>query len=138
MNIQSNTIELFPSRNSSLAIHALTALCATGGVILIIAFVMHARERQRLHLVDRPGTTIGAVGAMLSHTSGPSARQSGHPDLFLDLLRPQDTIKDVKAKLENKQFRLNPNTGALEMRGDVTDEMYPLAPWSDEDDLSMY
>jgi hypothetical protein len=63
---------------------------------------------------------------MLSHTSNLSARKSEHPGLFIDLLSPRDTIDQVETTLKNKLFRLNPETGAVEMQGDVTDEMYGL------------
>lgn len=124
-------------------VHALATLCAVSGLILLAVFIFHAVERKYLHLVDRPGT-IGVVGAMLASdygaTSANSRRASysrsltmspppGGPQVLtgssiLALLHPNDTNKEVQEKLKNKRFRLNRETGALEMEGDASDEMH--------------
>lgn len=88
-------------------------------------FVQHERERQPLFLADRPGTTIGAVGAMLSHgLSDGQLPIHQQPNSLVGLLRPWDTNEEVQAKLEKKRFRLNPITGAVEIQNDVGDEKH--------------
>lgn len=118
-------------------VHALAILCAVSGLILLAVFISHAVERKYLHLVDRPGT-IGVVGAMLASgygTAGAESRRAsysrslnmspppgGRPVLtgssILALLHPNDSNKEVEEKLKNKRFRLNRETGALEMEDD--------------------
>ncbi|KAF8318773.1 hypothetical protein DL93DRAFT_345472 [Clavulina sp. PMI_390] len=90
------------------AIHTLAVLCLLSGFLFAFAFVLHARQRKPLHLVDRPGGTIGAVAAMLSERSS-----------FIGLLTPHDTGKDVERKLEGKTFGLNPRTGAVELQEEL-------------------
>lgn len=111
---------LGPFNISAPAIHVLAVLCALSGLILAFVFVLHERERQPLFLVDRPGTTIGAVSAMLSPgSSGGQFSIQQQPNSFVGLLRPWDTNDEVEAKLKNVRFGLNPSTGAVEIQHDV-------------------
>ncbi|KAF8318775.1 hypothetical protein DL93DRAFT_2153686 [Clavulina sp. PMI_390] len=90
------------------SVHSLAILCILSGLLFAFAFVIHARERRGLYLVDRPGTTVGAVAAMLSDRSS-----------FISFLTPLDTMKDIDRKLEGKTFGLNPHTGAIEFQEEV-------------------
>lgn len=112
--------------SSDPAIHALAMLCLVSGIILAVVQVMHYRARRPLYLIDRPGTTIGAVGAMLSQGASAPRTPGGfhdNPHSFIALLDPRDTNDDVEEKLKNKRFRLNPHSGTVELESDVSDEM---------------
>lgn len=125
-------------------VHALAGLCVVSGLILLAGFRLHAQERKALHLVDRPGT-IGVVGAMLSSNHDSTGIQSRHSSppgssrgsSFLALLHSTDTNKDVEEKLKHKRFRLNPATGAIEMEGDVSDEMHPTTGDAPGDSIAL-
>ncbi|KAF8289578.1 hypothetical protein DL93DRAFT_2092137 [Clavulina sp. PMI_390] len=98
------------------AIHSLAILCALSGLLFTFAFILHQRQRRGLYLVDRPGTTIGAVAAMLSDRS-----------LLVDRLKPHYTMEDIDRELKGMTFGLNSRTGAIELEDELetNDEKEP-------------
>ncbi|KAF8319046.1 hypothetical protein DL93DRAFT_2164744 [Clavulina sp. PMI_390] len=90
------------------AIHSLAILCFLSGLLFTFAFILHQRQRRRLCLADRPGTTIGAVAAMLSERS-----------LLVNRLKPHYTMEDIERELTGMKFGLNPHTGTIELEDEA-------------------
>lgn len=101
-------------------------LCAATALAFLVVLILHAQQRQDLHLPDRPRSTIAEVGMLLS----PSPFDSQFPrtpdeqerpllahrpsSSIFEVVRPGDTHKDIKAKLKDKKFRLG-KEGTVEM-----------------------
>jgi hypothetical protein len=82
--------------------HALTALCAPTGVILIVLFLYYHKRYSHIRLGAEP-SGIATIAALLSESTFPATTG----------LRPGDSIEIIQEKLSKFRFRLRSN-GAIE------------------------
>jgi hypothetical protein len=80
--------------------HALTALCAPTGVILIVLFLYYHRRYSGIRLGAEP-SGIASVAALLSESTFAATAR----------LHPRDSIETIEEKLDKYRFWLRPGGG---------------------------
>ncbi|KAI0344122.1 hypothetical protein BDW22DRAFT_1372815 [Trametopsis cervina] len=80
--------------------HALASALIIVGLTGLAIHIAHRQVRARLHLTAHPGT-IASVVALTAHSG------------FGELLYPFDTKRDIRRKLRDMRFSLDPRTGAI-------------------------
>lgn len=109
------------------AVHTLAVLCLVTCFSFLALFILHARQRRDLYLIDRPRPSIAGIGSLLSPTgfNAPQAAEDAEhgrrPQLssrrtssIFEAVRPGETHKQMKENLRNRRFSLG-SGGVLEM-----------------------